>query len=327
MQLDDLIKQETLRDIMKRTHISKNLLDILSNKEFDKVNRTQAIGTISILEREYDADLSEVRDEINLYFSQNSRDNNRFVVTEPVVQENNFLSKFFVLLLIAMIAYGSWYFFSAYYRPASQDMETKSEKSLLDIIIAGKDTIMDKVNGKSSQETTVVVETTEREVSDSTPTPTKKVETKIVDNQEGEGIKESKESEEVASDQKSRSSDTNTSKTVEEQSVTPSSENSKTTEDALVTKREKITILPQKMMLFQLINLKTKRELRFKRKEQYDIDLKDNGWLFKTENSVFAFIDNDIFEEYGGKGKIFFKLDQDGIHQLSEDEYKKALRG
>ena len=80
-------------------------------------------------------------------------------------------------------------------------------------------------------------------------------------------------------------------------------------------------------MLFQLVNLDTKKKLKFKRRDQYDIDLRKNGWLFSAENTVFAFIDNDIFEEYGGNGKIFFKLDQDGIHQLSEEEYEEALRG
>ena len=35
MQLNELIKQETVRDIVKRTHISKVLLGKLSNGEFD----------------------------------------------------------------------------------------------------------------------------------------------------------------------------------------------------------------------------------------------------------------------------------------------------
>jgi len=324
MQLNELIRQETLRDIIKKTHISKNLLDILSNKEFDKVNRSQVMGIISILEREYDADLDELKEEANLYFDENSRDNNRFVVVEPVVQENNFLFKFFVLLLIGMIIYGSWYFFSSYYRPASNDIGTRSEKSLLDIIIAGKDTIMDKVNGKSAKETPIVVNVEEEKVLDVASTPPKKAKEETIVIQEEQKSSESKK---VIYEQSNHSQDINTSETIiEKKNITTPNEKSEAKQDNLITKRVKITILPQKMMLFQLVNLKTKKELRFKRKEQYDINLENNGWLFKAENSVFAFMDNDIFEEYGGKGKVFFKLDQDGIHQLTKDEYRKALR-
>ncbi len=319
MQLNELIKQETVRDVIKRTHVSKNLLDKLSNGEFYDLNRSQVIGILSILEREYGVELNETRDEATIHFDEKSSyDNNRFVVMEPVVQENNFLSKFFVLLLIGVITYGSWYFFSSYYRPVSHDIETKNEKSILDIIIAGKDTIMEKVNGKSSKDTTVVLAIEEENLSAVASTPVEKI-----DIQEVEVTTKSSE----ATDQNDTPlQDSNISKVPKEDTVIVS-QKSETAQDTSAIKREKITILPQKIMLFQLVNLNTKKEFRFKRKEQYDIDLKENGWLFRTENSVFAFIDNDIFEEYGGSGKIFFKLDQDGIHQLSEDEYKEALRG
>jgi len=318
MQLNELIKQETVRDVIKRTHISKVLLDKLTNGEFDELNKTQVMGAISILEREYDVDLDETKNEAKEYFEDHIKDEkNRFLVAEPIVKENNFLSKFFVLTLIVMVTYGSWYFFSSYYKPVSHDIETRNEKSLLDIIIAGKDTLMDKVNGNSKKDNVIKTDVQKDKVSEEKEsnveaTPIEKIEEEKIDIQKSEVV---------------NNPTVNKSETVIDREDINTEEKNETTDTPLATKREKITILPQKMMLFQLVNLDTKRELRFKRKDQYDIDLKNNGWLFTAENTVFAFIDNDIFEEYGGRGKIFFKLDQDGIHQLSEDEYKEALRG
>ncbi len=341
MQLDELVKEETIRDIVNRTHISKNLLDRLTNKKFSELNKTQVMGIVSILEREYGVELNEIKEEANQYFKDEISDSNRFVVAEPVVRDNNFLFKFFVLVLIGMIAYGSWYFFSSYYKPAPQDIVPTNDKSLLDIIIAGKDTIMDKVNGKSSKETPVVMNVSEDQVAIVQSTPVESIKTK----EEPTSTQETKENNDKAQEttqktidesidesrattqEQDNNNEENSSTVVsEKKNIIATKQESDSTKDTLATQREKITILPQKIMLFQLVNLKTKKELRFKRKEQYDINVKDHGWLFSSKNSVFAFVDNDIFEEYGGKGKIFFRLDQDGIHQLSEDEYKKALR-
>jgi hypothetical protein len=319
MQLNELIKQETVRDIIKRTHISKVLLDKLSSGEFDGLNKTQVMGTISIIEREYGVDMNESRDEAMEYFDNNIQDEkNRFMVEKAITKENNFLSKFFVSVIIVILVYSSWYFFSSYYRPVSNEIETKSEKSLLDIIIAGKDTLMDKVNGLTEKSSLIKVESqaeknqTQEEVPEIKVTPIESVKEEKIDIQKSEVAEKST---------------TTISKTITESENIIAEDKNTTIETPTAIKREKITILPQKMMLFQLVNLDTKRELRFKRRDQYDIDLRKNGWLFSAENTVFAFIDNDIFEEYGGNGKIFFRLDQDGIHQLSEDEYKEALRG
>ena len=70
------------------------------------------MGAISILEREYGVSIDESKDEALEYFKNNIKDeNNRFMVEEVIVKESNFLSKFFVLMIIAMLVYGAWYFF------------------------------------------------------------------------------------------------------------------------------------------------------------------------------------------------------------------------
>jgi hypothetical protein len=75
-------------------------------------------------------------------------------------------------------------------------------------------------------------------------------------------------------------------------------------------------------MWFNLFHLDSKKRSYFKRKNKFNIDVKENGWLFATENAKFAFIDNGVIIEFGGKGELFFKLDSSGIHELTANEYR-----
>jgi len=47
----------------EHTHIARHQIELLLNKSFDKLNRIQFMGFVSILEREYGMDLSSLREE------------------------------------------------------------------------------------------------------------------------------------------------------------------------------------------------------------------------------------------------------------------------
>jgi len=329
MQLDELIKSERFDNIIKSTHISKVMLERLLNREFGLMKKPQVIGTIAILEREYDVDLSDLRKECNEYYESKGAENIGLIVGQPIIKENNFLPKLFVLILLFLVVYGAWYFFKSYYKPAVHDINLENEKSFMDIIIEGKDTIMEKVRGKSDDPIVVKVES-----KDLIMASNRSKEPKVEEKNDIISTKSTTPEKQITqADKTTQDIPTVESRPVEEQKPTVEeskkvSEANSTTNsvDPLDIKREKITILPQKTMWFQLINMDTKRLLKFKRKDQYDIIVKDHGWLFSTKNSTFAFIDNDIFEEYGGKGKIFFRLDKDGIHPLTQDEYNQLRK-
>ena len=335
MQLDDLIKQERIGNVTRQTHISSAVLERMLDRNFKALKKPQVMGAISILEREYELDLKEFRDECTEYFETNYNNDNGLVVLEPTSKSSNFLLRFFVLMLIVLITYGGWYFFASYYKPATQNLDPQNEKTLIDIILEGKDTIIETVSGKSSDSDSVEVETSESV--DQNTSPVEATTTQIQESQkviaeepkkiatedtqvteDSQVTQESRENKpdivaDISSDEKQPVADANNKK------------EASSGVDISSIKREKITLLPQKVMNFQLVNLQTKRLLKFNRKDQYDIDVKDGSWLYSSKDTVFAFIDNDIFEEYGGEGKIFFRLDQNGIHPLTEDEYKIAL--
>lgn len=349
MQLDDLIQQERIDNIEKRTRISKVVLNKLQHREFYTLKKPQVIGAIGIIEREYpeyDLDFRALREECNNYFASNQSDDNRFVVLEPE-NENHVIPKLVVLLLLFLLIYSAWYFFASYYKPVTHEMKPKNEKTFMDIIIEGKDTIMDKVGGASPQATTAeveVVEVTHQVQENSVVVEPETLQKDISEKESSKGqataqentantvvevvakpVVVEKEPIAVVAQEPAQVSAIEEGN-MKENEVTAKVKKSDVPQNPLSAKRQKITLLPQKMMWFQLTNIESKKVLKFKRKEQYDINVKGSSWVFHSKDTIFAFIDNDIFEEYGGEGDIFFRLDEDGIHPLTKDEYKTALK-
>ena len=75
-------------------------------------------------------------------------------------------------------------------------------------------------------------------------------------------------------------------------------------------------------MWFRLINLETKTRKEYKQPTPYSINVRNNSWIFAAQNVNFSFEDKNKTAGYGGRGKLFYKLDQDGIHKLSLEEFR-----
>jgi len=72
MQLNEIIEENTLPTISRKTRISVQNLEALLAKDWSRLKKVQALGFISILEREYHADLSGLRQECRAYFEAHS---------------------------------------------------------------------------------------------------------------------------------------------------------------------------------------------------------------------------------------------------------------
>ena len=121
---DDLnvLKELGAQKIHKDTHISKEHMQAILHETFDGLNSVQFIGFISILEREYSIDLSELRAKGIAYFddiSAKSTDtHNVFVV--PKRKQNN--TRLFVLLVILIFVSFVYYTFN-YLNSITPDIE------------------------------------------------------------------------------------------------------------------------------------------------------------------------------------------------------------
>jgi len=113
MQLNEILEENTIKGISQKTKISEDNLENLLAANFDAIKKIKALGFISILEREYDADLSQLKEEALAYYSQGKEDHS-FTVLQPMEEEKSGKSKLFLLLVLALLAYASWYFFTQF---------------------------------------------------------------------------------------------------------------------------------------------------------------------------------------------------------------------
>lgn len=314
MQLNDLIEEQSIPSIAKKTNISEEVIVKLFDREFRTMKLAQAMGAVRIIEREYQVDLDSLRQECQAYFGDHHSEESGLVNIGCVKKKKTIFPKLLAAFLLILLAYGAWYFFIGYYKQKVNPLDSQSVASLVDTIlgredVAAQETSEQSVEHKSPKkieaqktiaEKAVALEPKESAVADNLEDNSDAVKVIVV---EASVAEQNESSQQVAGES-----------------------NASTEETPIAMVQKTMVLLPQKEMWFRLTNLDNKEKREFRREDRYEIDLKDNNWLFATENALFAFINNDFFEEFGGAGKLFFRLDQEGIHQLSEDEYRAASK-
>lgn len=86
--------------IHEHTHIARKQVEALLNKSFGEISRVQFMGFISILEREYGADFSDIRSEYDDYSRSNS---NNVLQQSPILQAPSKTRSRWVLGAIASV--------------------------------------------------------------------------------------------------------------------------------------------------------------------------------------------------------------------------------
>lgn len=61
-----------IEKIHEQTHISRDKLELVMGKAYDKIGRVQFMGYISILEREYGVDLNGIKEEYKAFYNENA---------------------------------------------------------------------------------------------------------------------------------------------------------------------------------------------------------------------------------------------------------------
>jgi len=376
MQLEDLIEAYAIEGVARRTNITEEVIAKLLAKEFSTLKKTQALGAISIIEREYDVDLSSLRQECRAYFGGEDVLDGGLTVLRPIDQEKNVTSKFLSLALLVLLASGAWYFFTEYYDQRIDPFESQSAKPLDETSAKDQKVVSKEGNGSAENKSVAAesvsvepdveqqIEGIEASIRDiieengseiAKETKKQKSDKQKSDKQEGDRQSTDEQSaekqiavEQTTQEQRTESvpgQSVESNKSAENEVPSPAlveaeqneaeqiktvatneelvgAEQNETEKSAPVLKRESITLLPMRKMWFRLVNYDTKKVRTFKRKDRYKIDLREHAWLLATENAQFAIIDKDRFDEYQGEGKLFFLFDQEGVHQLSEEEYR-----
>ena len=113
MQLNEILEENTIKGISQKTKISEDNLENLFAANFDALKKIKTLGFISILEREYKADLSALREEALAYYSEHIEDH-AFSVGEPMEEDKKEKSKLFLVVVLVLLGYASWYFFTQF---------------------------------------------------------------------------------------------------------------------------------------------------------------------------------------------------------------------
>ncbi len=116
MQLRELLDTHDLKHIGAKTKISEENLEKLFAKEFGGFKRVQALGFIAIIEREFKADLSALRQEAKSFFDdfEPSEKHGAYLHTDTSYSRPKKRGVWFKLLLLAALAALVWFLFVRY---------------------------------------------------------------------------------------------------------------------------------------------------------------------------------------------------------------------
>ena len=307
----DIIKEYGVKSVSLKTNISIDSLTKLSENNYLDFTKIQTLGFIKIIEREYNLELPEIKNNIREFFVENNNKEPNHLITTDVDSsvESGAFSKLIFYIFIILIVYGLWYIYENYYKI-----------TIIQNIIEPQKTYFNIENNRSKIEQT-------KKVVDKKPIVIAKP-VKV------EEIVEENKTKEIdkpivlnilntLDDDINKSSDIN--QTVQNYEINNTIEENKET-----IARSTIELIPSSKMWFGFINItnpKKRWHKSYKRATAYSFDVNGSRWLMMTNKAKFSIKDIEDTKEYDIKSTTYFKIDdEDGIKKLSYNEYK-ALGG
>ena len=160
----NVLKELGAQRIHKETHITKEYIQAILHESFDGMNSVQFVGFISILEREYKVDLSDLKAKGEEYFSKentvSAEDKKVFVVPK----KSKSYVKLYLWLAVVIFSAFLYYIFVYMASPSMVNVEkidnTKIQNAQESIAktIEVKDVVIDVNETNSSVNKTVVVD-------------------------------------------------------------------------------------------------------------------------------------------------------------------------
>jgi cytoskeletal protein RodZ len=133
MQLNEILEENSIQAIAKRTNISEENLEALFNGEFGFLKKVKTMGFISIIEREYVADLSALRKQAAEYYADH-REEGGMVLEAPVVERKKGKSKLLIISVIVLLGVASWYFITQFDKEKLRGLLPFNEEKIADTI-------------------------------------------------------------------------------------------------------------------------------------------------------------------------------------------------
>lgn len=306
MRLNELLEKESLKSISIKTMISENNIKRIVSEDYSELTKAKALGFLSILEREYPLDLKDVRHNALAYFEMQKPKNVTSNKPLPHPEESKKRSKLFPLIIVGLIGYASWYFFTQF--------DKKTLNNLLPFKLESNITDMPKEKEASifsvaiNEETTKDVHTVSNKQ--------KNVNVEVV---------KPKSLHPIASKSTtlSQSSNTAIAATRVDEKVNISSANRVKSNTPEVTETGVVELHPVNSLWFGVINMRTGKKDHFSIRKPYTIDLSEGNRLVATSPAPFSLVFKDKKNVYNGGKAHYFMFTPKGIVSLDKNRYIK----
>jgi len=137
MNADKFFEKYSIEEISKKTKISPISLRFIRNKEFDKIPRAKFFGFINIIEKEFNVDLSELKEEYNAL--KPKKEQKQEINIE---KSNDYLIIIFAIILL---------FIGGYFLYKTLNTPKKTKNNI-------KQPVIKKINNKNYKKNTKIIE-------------------------------------------------------------------------------------------------------------------------------------------------------------------------
>ena len=292
MQLNDILEENSVRAISQKTKISEENLENLLANRFENLKKIKTMGFISIIEREYNADLSALREEGQEYYADVGEDTS-ITLGMPIIEEKKGTSKIFLLIILGLLGYATWYFLTQF-----------DKKHLSELIPFVDEATIESFVGHDENQADVVEELSITKVSTKEAEVAKEETVKTVEETPAAITAE------VITDDES---------VVVAETVTDIAPTTQTETESMTTTM--VSIVPVSRLWFGVIDMETNKRDHFSISDSYELNTSDKTWLVATSSAPFSLKEADATKEFNDAKEHYFKIDKNGVEVLSKSEY------
>jgi hypothetical protein len=309
------LKNMSYQEIHKKCYISPKIIKLIINKNFEKVgNRSKVLGFISIFERELKLDLSELKQEVNEYFSQETQES-AFEVEEIQKRADESKVGTYIGVLFLILLLGGGYIFmtkDGSKRDSSESVIAKdNEKGLKSSEKSVKDSDNTPKNVVKSQDLAVKEVNKSHKIS----------EVKEVENS---GIKEINESAKTAKKEENVTKKEDIKVAVKESNAT--FENNSTLNEDIEAVAPKITIVPKTKLWVGIIYLDNFKRKNYLTSKPIELNT-SREQLIVMGHGLFKIDKDGVIEDFNDRKKQRFIYRLGTLEKIDRKTFKEYNRG
>ena len=341
MGLSELLEQQDLKLVSIRTMISEENIKRIVSEDYSNLTKAKALGFLSILEREYQLDLKDVRSNAKAYFAMQVPGEISANIALPKVEDSKKRPKWFLFSILLLLGYASWYFFTQFDKKtlntlipfnSEQNQTEVIEKESIFSVEINENTI------KNLEVAPIVIENevvTQKIVEDNTTkinkfnvSTVRKEKESAVHEYQNNAIVENNDTkvveinistsvENIVENSKVELLETNN--TIEENTTIPTQMIINNLPDVIEV--TKVVLKPVKRLWFGLVNMRTGKRDHFSIRKPFTIDLTKGDWLVATSPAPFSLKFGEKNDVYNNGREHYFIVTKKGITSLKKKAY------